>query len=834
MRWRWIFLTCAAVAAFLAWHIAGLRGLDTTLKAGLASSERLSEDQRLFRDLIEAKLITVTPDGLLRPVASDSWMTLDPSAPEAKKAKKLLDWLYNTDVGNLIRRQIRYWNQMRAVAAVRDNRGQTSAKSHWKALDPTFRQPVAAGERVPIDFGYVDDDGLPPHFTDWLTAPGASAEAKPVLFETELDGSAVRIQVIGRIKRIALNGVDAPIARRPACPRGKTQCTDAVALAFNLETGKLTGTLGIQMEPVVATGALHFPGLAISASTDMAHLEADPKTAGKAVAAGGFAFLWASPDAATVRHETTFRILSRDGVELMGTDGKPTAEATEAGLIPIIGSGKDASYALAGRLAATRLLTEGSAISLTIDSRYQRAAQQALQDKVNFLASNPSNRDYADERRAALVILNADTGAILATAGLPNIPKGVHPWDLVAFARAYPTADPAKVRAWQGADKHSTPGSVFKPLTALALIKGAKDDQKVAGVLEGLSAPNYQKLIGHPGHDGYAGDFNPAWHTDHKHPITNVGPYKPNKPLLEWKRCEAIHKRLGISNRDFVQKLTGGGWDLYKENQNLGLPQGIRDSVNTYFAASVNTMDFPGDQCRQKGSSFLDRIEDLGVFQPLDLAANLKGREPLSRIAGDVLYAEPVSADARCDGVFGEDRANCEQKKAACHGEFKWRVLQASFGQGLLAPPLRVATVASMIATGKQVSPYLIDGWNDNQLPPSPSADLSVTAKQLTPLRLGMKAVVEKGTTSGIFDGTEECLVFGKSGTAEIGSDDSVDELAEYRSVSFIGWREPLDKDLPRIAFACSISHVVEEFGGRTCGGVINDFLKRLKAATKS
>lgn len=115
--------------------------------------------------------------------------------------------------------------------------------------------------------------------------------------------------------------------------------------------------------------------------------------------------------------------------------------------------------------------TKGNDLILTIDSRVQAAAEQALTETISKLNDRDSRYPQKPSKGAA-VVLNVKTGAILAWAAYPtfdaaNWPKADYLWTSNIPLNAYPV------------------GSTFKPMTLMA------------GLLEGVVKPN--EVIADPG-----------------------------------------------------------------------------------------------------------------------------------------------------------------------------------------------------------------------------------------------------------------------------------------------------------------------------------------------
>ncbi len=111
----------------------------------------------------------------------------------------------------------------------------------------------------------------------------------------------------------------------------------------------------------------------------------------------------------------------------------------------------------------------GNYVVLTIDSDLQKAVEQSLEKRIQEIASKgglPEEKRGADANAGAAVILDVNTGSVLASASYPT-------YDPVNFNRDYKAlienpANPIWNRAISG---RYAPGSTFKPLVAIAALE---------------------------------------------------------------------------------------------------------------------------------------------------------------------------------------------------------------------------------------------------------------------------------------------------------------------------------------------------------------------------
>ncbi len=441
-------------------------------------SEKM-EDEKLFLELWENRLITALPDDRLELSPPDYILIQKAQNPdlanaeELKKQEKLLKALYHSPPGNVIRTQIRVWNETRFIAAIRDSRPGTAEQPvcQWQAYEsghPEW-QFMRTGNLVPEDFGYVNKGRLTPGYTDWLTAFSLS---EPVEFRTAIEVKStapVTVQIIGKPVLPLSAEFQNP---EPCCDPKTENCTADQADAFQISLKPGKHSLHIKVAPI-KNSKTEVAGLLIR----------------KTIQNDQAVFTWFRPEPPEAALASApVRIFTSDKVQLTDEKGNPTEKCQQLGLVPLVGTGEKTRFALWNLLHHAH--GTDTDIFLSIDSRIQEAAQKALEKKIREFHT------HMDDRKAAVVVLNAETGAIVAAAGYPLPPMGVHPWDLASFAKVYPMKNPMQVRGWQGVDKDYMPGSTFKPITALAAMTAAENDESISNFLSGYPQNGFEKNTG--------------------------------------------------------------------------------------------------------------------------------------------------------------------------------------------------------------------------------------------------------------------------------------------------------------------------------------------------
>lgn len=809
-------IALAAIAAVMAG--AGVRLGDlfaSTTNPKQAAS--LTEDRELFDSLVRYGVIRPRPDTGLDVLPADYFLVLEAEGKDRKlnkeqrvrykEQRRLHGILYFAQIGTLIREQVRLWNETRYIAAIRDNRTRPPGdfQNEWQAASPKGH-PIRLGRLVPESFGFVLDGELSPGFSDWAAV---SREEGNVTFTTEVNArqaTVVSVQVVGT--PVAVSPKSASIKKLDNKPEFGCGAQKGAVVRVPLQASSKPVEVSITVEPSVNCER-SISGLAIRMAKD---------------AVGKYTTFDWRPIKRASSTPSRFVLTTRDGVALTTADGKPTPDAYELGLVPLVGFGPAATFSLSGIMSGANLPPQGVTAALTIDSKLQKAAQAAV---LNQIAKMRGVRD-ADKRKSAVVVLDAMTGAILAVASYPTVPVGARPWDYAAFGNAFPLRDPSTVIAWGIIDRNNSPGSTFKPVVALSVMHSAKGEElvKFRRIMEGLSAGEIASVMGlSPGQSSYA-------------------------PM-------GLEKR-AISN------FGGGGLGPFASSgrspacvpqppnyDTFGLRQAVQFSINVWFARLSNLLDeqrvrsIVDDLLKQKKrgliiqrepSRLIESVRWLGVDdrERMDLATNLppyvKLRRFNSAAGADVLYpqvSKQAFTNAEVYAVPGAVQTLAHI--SALNG----------IGQSVSVHPLHMARIAATIASGTRVTPHIFAAWDGQTLEPPPSRPLDIDLALLNVLRQGMKAVPEKGTAAGRFPGKLMCRTYGKTGTAEI------EKKSGQHSGWFIGWRDPEEGSPPvtpsspakdrKLAFACMTTHGYGGFrtGGSSCAPIVSEILQTIEKDDK-
>ncbi len=793
-----IILTIILVGAYL--RLDYLHHLDS--KDRITTDAPATEVERLFDALKANNLLTVgvngkaclmPADAILAQKAADAGILVSepgnacPTQLEKQasfKKKRLLNKVYTTQVGKILRQWLIYWNNSRQLTAIRDNRPSIqnrpttteSQKGSCSSLE--LRQMNSAWKvqcsnwyhHVPPEFGYVLNKVLEPGFGKWL------ATKQQTIYTTELDLAqkyTLTLQIIGvpgklvvrslktgkklktNPKKLACYPKDSKYVLGGGCIIHKRRHLQALAYQLRLTLSPGRYRLELPIQPV---------------------LNQKPDNRNLPIALKDDSLIWNRKREdyggtnKMARPFTKFVVRTRDGQALtdkMGC-GSPRPIVADYGLTAFVGYSRNDYNTLSG-LIARSAIPSGSEVRLTLDSPLQDIAQKELKNFSQRFKKNTK------KRRAAVVILDAKTGAILAAANIPSPVYALPHWDRTAFAVTWPDRDPFRFTPWQGLSVHSTPGSTFKLVTALAAIKASQENPSLKKMLEGLNPRNFYRMT--------------------KFSI-NASCYKPSR---------STSKICNFNKNGMLRSLTNG---------KLGLPEAIRDSLNIWFVRLGVLMDKKNLDSGGPDTWLAKQARALGFGETFSLFPKVDGLP-------NILACPNTRGDALCAATGNLDLYHSEL------GARLQRLAQNSFGQGVQTTPLQMARLALTLATGRLFKPTLLQDWPGQTFTPE-WQNLSWDPKLIKLLHQGMKAVPIRGTARRPFaNSPNRSWVYGKTGTAQT---QKIKNSFLY-SGWFIGWRNtPTSENdkvgKPEIAFACMISHLPDRYyGGNSCGKIMAKIL---------
>lgn len=737
------------------------------------------EDEVLFQRLRERGLLRLGDDGLLDLAPPDLGRWL--AAPQEQRAielpawrdllpdegmRKLLQRLYRQADGEYVRRQVDLFNSERRLLAWRLPAA-ASAASASVDLQATGGGQLQQSAEMPALAVRLFAD-LPQGWQPWQRAAhwAGRGQATLVLRLAQPARGTERIDLL-LAGQLAGAAPGATLSLANACS-GVACRTPAEVQVVSVRPSAGVIRIELPVRALNVAGAQH-PGdqayrhiRLVGGAPAWQAIPPAAYAAGQrsAAAEGG-----GSTPAAVAAGD---QITDRAGIPLW-TGGAATPAARGAGLETLLGVGPAHTASLSGMLARAAALEGGArAARLTISLPLQ-ALGQAILECQGLRGGSWNGKGCTGgsaapaQRRAGLLLLDADNGDILLAAGAggPEVTPGN--WrEARDFDRANPARSPLRLPAWQhDGGAHHSPGSAFKIISALGLEMAARHDRVLDGLLGGLPLAEIDQLARQRAY---------AFRTD-----------APGYPADTTAAHVTNYREQSVARR--------------AEAGRLGLAQALTYSVNTWFAWSAELSDRTLQGRADGGAPGLRALEEgaLAAQRPIAEAARVLGFGTPMRLDGGLLpaafpwqsYDALQSSASRIDPI-----------------DSRHELRQMAIGLRMQATPLQMAVAAAAIGSGQQRAPRLLAALGARSAQDAEGQPLPV---RLDRIRQGMKGVVDSGTAAGAFSGPALAQVrrglYGKTGTAPV-SDDAA-------TVWFVGWLEPgsLPRQTRRLAFAAFVSH---------------------------
>ena len=724
------------------------------------------EDQALFELLSRRGMLRLGAGGLAELVPRDLAAWRAARAPERAAelagwdqvaldpgAIKLMKRLYRMADGDYLREQVRVFNGERRLLAWRV----TPGRAAWQAsvgsapASTTGAMPASAARL----FASVARGWEPwTRIDSWPdTSPSAPARLTLELPAPARGGETLQLMLVGHAG--AVQG--ARILRAQDACNGRACPARDAARVLVLEL--LPGARSIALDAT----ALDMSALAMPGDQQYRHLR---------VAGGRLDWQPLAPMAVAARPPALAQVTleDRNGI-LLWSGGAPTKAALDAGLAPLLGIRADHASSVAGMLS--RLPSPGGtphAARLTLDLALQAASQGALScigmRRGHWDGKSCSGGQAAPAgRHAGIVILDTETGDVLAAAGTGGTPVNAANWNEVRnFDRTDPARSPLRLPAFQhDGGAHSSPGSTFKVISAMGLEQAALRDPQIEALLAGMPLPAINRMAREKGF---------AFQTDaSSYPVAT--------------------KLAHITNYKDQQL------DRRAQDGKLGLAQALTYSLNTWFAWSGELSD----------RSLFGRAEGGAPdLQPLEVGA-LDSVRPIVGMAHRLGFGQALRLDG---GLLPADYnwSTWDALQASAshidpiHTRHELR--QMAIGLRMQVTPLQMALAAGAVGQGKLIAPRLLLSLDDRKAETPPMASVGV---RLDRIRAGMKGVVDVGTAAGAFRGarfdTLRRGLSGKTGTSPTGP------RGDSATVWFTGWLEAgsLPGQPHRLAVAAFVTH---------------------------
>jgi len=423
----------------------------------------------------------------------------------------------------------------------------------------------------------------------------------------------------------------------------------------------------------------------------------------------------------------------------------------------------------------------GKTVQLTIDADMQKTVDDTLDQVIlDIQTKNPN------AHAGAAVVMDVNTGKILAMTSRP----GMDPNDLIGIiseemADKYWPQDPKRASEAASLNRALTglypPGSVFKMVIAMSALQ------------LGLTTPNER--------------------IDDK--LSSLGSLgSQQQGISEWGGnyfgLVDLYRGLAKSSNIYFEIM---GRRVFDSN-----PEMIGQIAREFGLGVESGVDLPGEakgispSAEWKKTHFTDINEKAKESRDKALAKIESDYEPKLKQAPDETTRKQLQTQKDLEIKKKNDLYKEKTKEPV-----DWRPYDSynnSIGQGYnFYTPIQLANyVATIVNGGKHYRPYVVDklvdpitGETVQQYEPKVLNNVSISPEVLDQVKQGMRAVTSgEGTANWLFSDVPEYSGGGKTGTAQIGSKDTISgEIYNGVFVAFAPY------DNPQIAFAG-----VVEFGG--------------------
>jgi len=783
------------------------------LKTGLV---RLGNNKQIIsapKDL--ARIKQVAPEFVLDKQLAESFTGIQWDKATASAQADF----YGQQAGPYVRAQIKRFNQERLLAAVRLKSANNKAKQLIKKIPLYWQADVATHKldlqtAMPLLASSLFKQ-IPTTWMPWQRVKKWPTEASPqsiISFATNFKQAATgkeQFELITLGKKVSVTGAKI-IQQEDRCLKPKCSKNERISARwFLIKLNKGTKTIKIQLQ---AEQAVDMKKLYRS---EFRHIILDKQ--GK--------LSWQFMAAKGIRQQQVdVSIYDRHGTPLW-QNATLQPEASQGGLGSFIGIGYQHESSLVGMFS--RLNTSQIDAQLSIDLNMQTLAQTVLEQGVEAVSADKKFKgkdDFQHQRSAALLVMDADSGEILAMAGYPKLPEQSKWQDVVGFDAKRTSESPLRVRAIQQlGTSHNRPGSTFKLITSLLLEQQAKTNPTIEQLLAGVTQEQLNQ-IGAENNYSFTAEAGcyPAIYA----------PYSRNCPWGAQKggkyRNKPVITNFGVKDKFHEtpkREMEKSKNSVYGVDSDYGLKQGLRDSLNTWYVwlyeLTDKTLLGQGDTAgvphtRALVVDALDQarpinkiMRSVGFGQALDLSGGLLA-DDFNWHYWDVLHTTPTQMDVLDD---------------------RHRLRQMSIGIRSFVTPLNMALVSASIASETWVRPILLSELEGQSAELAEFLPLDINTDRI---RKGMKRVPQDGSSQGAFKGKYNKwlreYIYAKTGTAPVKIFKKGKFKTEVNTAWITGWLEAgaIDKEERNLVFVCQITHS-KSTGGASCGPVIQQFFTRLK-----
>ena len=752
------------------------------------------EDHELFQASVTHGVIKLSANGTLVVTPEDAVLAsrlVGSNAILGDDDRALIKKIHRWASGQEVRGAVARFNAEQRTAAIRilgKPEFVERADNDYAWSTASQGVPLLIGRGLPDELMRFVDTALP-GWSSWLRVTqwpaGIDSNTAPVTFalatRPEDGGQTIKVRTVGQLARVL--GADILKSEGVCRARPCVQGTDISEHVLRIHGGAASGTTPNAVEITLRASTTVVPRTHAARSDQPIYVKDGQP-------------LWAHEGSRITadRHAPArVHIALADGTPLSQL-GRPTPAADELGIAALVGIGPEHLSSIGGALS--RLPQSDVNATLTINQAWQRAAKTALEctgQRSGMLTINNSScvagRNVEENRRSGVVLLDADTGAIVSAVGAPieRYVGAAQEW--LAIDRFHPKNSLLRFTPWQhdGGNRFS-PGSTFKVLDALANEQVAKSQQTVNQLMAGVSQSTVGSISASKGLQYSASSAcYPDPCNDSRAQVEN---YRMHRPV-----------------------------DYVNSNGTFGVAEALGFSLNTWFAF----MNELSDVAVQRGAVDA-RVVGLQAWRHL---------RPVSAMAEQLAFGRALQLDGglfprhfawRSDDVLRSTASRIDPVDDV--GD----VRRLALGLRMQTTPLQMAVVAAAVATGTITEPHIL-ATVDGRAGKSTQMPLNVRTDRV---KSGMSLAISRGTARSAFaDKSLDAVrphIFGKTGTAP-----HADGI--HNNAWFIGWIDAgaIPGENRRLAFAVLVSNTDEgETGGARAATVIADMLRlRMKQGVR-
>ena len=245
----------------------------------------------------------------------------------------------------------------------------------------------------------------------------------------------------------------------------------------------------------------------------------------------------------------------------------------------------------------------GSNVVLTIDSKLQKIAEEALKDNIEKIKSGGFGKAY-EAKGGSCVVMNVKTGEVLAMASCPDynpqsFANGIssEEWKSYSENKSYPLLNKAIQSAYE-------PGSIFKMVTAIAGLESGN-----ITLTERINDTGQYIKYGEKRNCWYYTDY----HTGHG-PLNVIGAIEKSCNYFFYETAD----RMGIDTLDKYASYFGLG-----KKTGIELPSEVPGTLaSKEYVKSINSSWNPGDTINAAIGQGYNRFTPLQMTKYISMIAN--------------------------------------------------------------------------------------------------------------------------------------------------------------------------------------------------------------------